>query len=102
MDFIVEFIFEFIAELFGEAFFSVVGEIIPIKNSGKAKTIVSVIAIVLTLLLLVFLVIGGAMLFETKGASVWCKVFVLIPTTFLVTGIILKIRRLVNNKRGTK
>lgn len=103
MGVIVEFLFELLIEGFAEAFLSSGEEFIPEKKlSGKKETVVVVIVIVITLLLGISLIIGGAMLHKTKGESDFGKVLVGFPVVYFVTGIVLKIARLVKKEKVGK
>ena len=96
MEVVVEFLFELLIEGFVEAFLSSGEEFIPEKKlSGKKGTIIRIIVIAITLLLGISLVVGVAMLLETKGESVLGKMLAGFPVVYFVTGIILKVIKII-------
>ena len=100
MDFVFEVLVEFFAELFCEGFLSASTEIIPYeklprKKREKYKFIVAAVSGVL----LVLLVIGGIMLLETNGKSELGKIFVGFQTVYVLTTVVLLIKKLVKRKK---
>ena len=92
MEFISEFFVEFFIEIFCEGVLSVGTEIVPYKKLPEAKRKkYKAIAVVTTFVLFVLLMVGGAMLLETKGKSDLGKVLIGFPIVYFVTGIVLKI-----------
>ena len=66
------------------------------KKREKYKFIV----VVVTVILLILLVIGGVMLLETKGKSELGKILIGFPIVYILTAVVLLIRKLV--KRAEK
>ncbi len=100
MDFVCEVLVEFFAELFCEGFLSASTEIIPYeklprKKREKYKFIVTAVSGVL----LVLLIIGGIMLLETNGKSELGKIFVGFPIVYILTAVVLLIKKLVKLKK---
>ncbi|MBR3836437.1 MAG: hypothetical protein IKJ69_06620 [Clostridia bacterium] len=100
MDLVCEVLVEFFAELFCEAFLSASTEIVPYeklprKKREKYKFIVAVVSVVL----LVLLVIGGIILLETNGNSELGKILIGFPTVYILTAVVLMIKKLRKRKK---
>lgn len=101
MDIIFEVIVEFFAELFCEGFLSASTEIVPYDKLPREKRekyefIVAVISVIL----LIALFIGVIMLLQTKGKSELGKILVGFPIAYILTAVVLLIKKLV--KRAKK
>lgn len=101
MDFIVDFFVEFFMEIVVEGFVSAGTEVVPYEKLPKGKKdAITVVAVIVSVLLLLSLIIGGVMLLETKGESDLGKVLIGFPIVYFLTGIILKIVRFMKKRKG--
>lgn len=101
MDVVFEMILEFFAELFCEVLSSaftdefVPYEKLPKKKRERYKFIVSIVSGVL----FVSLIVGGGMLLGTNGKSDLGKILTGFPIVYILTAVVLLIRRRIRRKK---
>lgn len=94
-----DFLVEAVMEIFVEGFISLCSVFVPQKViTEKSKKIISCICLVVSFLLLVGLLIGIAILGETKGQSFLGWLLIFLNIIYLLTGIALKIVSYIKKK----
>lgn len=97
----MELIFEFFAEIIGEIVISASTEAIPYEKLPKRKrNKYRFIVAVITAALLISLVVGVAMLLETKGESALGKILIGFPIVYFLFVFVLVIRKCVKKGRN--
>lgn len=87
-----DFLVEVVLEIFVEGFISLYSVFVPQKViTKKSKKKISCICLVVSFLLFVGLLIGIAILGETRGHSFWGWLLISLNIIYLLTGITLKI-----------
>ena len=100
MDIIFEVIVEFFAEMFCEGFLSASTEIVPYDKLPREKREkYKFIVVLISVILLILLVIGGVMLLETKGKSELGKILIGFPIVYILTAVVLLIKKLVKRAK---
>ena len=100
MDIIFEVIVEFFAEMFCEGFLSASTEIVPYDKLPRDKREkYKFIVVLISVILLILLVIGGVMLLETKGKSELGKILIGFPIVYILTAVVLLIKKLVKRAK---
>lgn len=101
MDVVFEMILEFFAELFCEGLTSVfTDEFVPYEElPRKKRERYNFIAGVISIVLFVLLIVGGIMLLETKGKSDLGKILTGFPIVYILTAVVLLIRRRIRRKK---
>jgi lysylphosphatidylglycerol synthetase-like protein (DUF2156 family) len=99
----LEFIFEFLAELIGEIVISASTEAIPYEKlpKRKRKKYMFIVAVI-TAALLISLVVGIAMLLETKGESALGKMLIGFPIVYFLIILELAIRKCMKKAKSKK
>lgn len=100
MEIIFDFLFEVVVEIFVEGFISLCSVFVPQKViTSKIKKIISYVCLVVSFLLLVGLLMGIAILGETKGQSFWGWLLISLNIIYLFTGIAFKIVSYIKKKK---
>ena len=100
MDIIFEVIVEFFADIFCEGFLSASTEIVPYDKLPRDKREkYKFIVVLISVILLILLVIGGVMLLETKGKSELGKILIGFPIVYILTAVVLLIKKLVKRAK---
>lgn len=101
MDVVFEMILEFFAELFCEGLTSVfTDEFVPYEElPRKKRERYNFIAGVISIVMFVLLIVGGIMLLETKGKSDLGKILIGFPIVYILTAVVLLIRRRIRRKK---
>ncbi len=99
MDVIFEFLVEVFAEGICEGILSASTEVVPYEKLPREKREkYKFIVVVITVILLILLVIGGIMLFETKGKSDLGKILIGFPVVYFLTAVIMYIKKCVKKQ----
>ena len=92
MDTLLDLLFEFFFEIFGEGFISLATAFLPNRKiSYKARTAICIVCVIIAGILLFGLVIGIAILAESKGKDRLGWLLISLAVLYMMSGIILKI-----------